>query len=128
MKFIVLLLNKLNNLTTNKKQILEIIFKNTKQQQFVNNILYMLYHYGYILSYKYFYLNNNLTLRIYISNTNTFKYKLLTKPTYQFNIKKKYLNNSLNIFQSLIYTNPNGIQIHPYNKNNAGILLFKITT
>lgn len=128
MKFIILLLNKLNSLTINKKQILEIKFKNKKQQQFVNNVLYLLYHYGYILSYKYYYLNNTLILRIYISSTSSFNYKLLTKPTHQFNIKKHQLNKSLNIFQSLVYTNPNGVQIHPFHKNQAGVLLFKINT
>jgi ribosomal protein S8 len=130
MKPLVLLINKLNKLTKHKKQILELKFKNTKKQPLLQQILYLLYHYGYIVSYKFIYSNNNLIVIIHISNQTHFTYKLLSKPTYQFNVKKSQLNQSLNMFQSLVYTDPKGVHLFPFHKNKlhskAGILLLKI--
>lgn len=130
MKPLVLLINKLNKLNKNKKQILELKFTSTQHQSLLQKILYLLYHYGYIISYKFLYNNNTLIIIIQLSTQTNYTYKLLSKPTYQFNIKKSQLNQSLNTFQSLIYTDPQGLHLFPFHKktsyNKAGILLLKI--
>lgn len=129
MKIINIVLSKLNKLKKNKKQTLEIKFQNTKKQSFLQNVLYLLYHYGYITTYKFLYDHKWLILIININLLANHEYKLLTKPTYQFNIKKNQLNRALNTFQTIFYTDPTGVHLFPFHKqkSKAGILLFKIT-